>query len=157
MQQGVQQFVDRAVQLARARDGRTLCFAEWGNPGGRVVLLLHGTPGCRLLSPRRIDNNFEDVLRSVGVRLITYDRPGYGRSQRHPGRSVADCVPDVAAVADAVGADSFAIEGASSGAHHALAVAALLPTRVRQIACVAPMAPYDALSHEECAQVDVKQ
>jgi pimeloyl-ACP methyl ester carboxylesterase len=139
----------RTSQIVTAPDGRTLCFAEWGLPDGQVVLSLHGTPGCRLLGSRRIDNDFDDLMRSLGIRLITYDRPGYGRSDRLPGRCVADCVQDVAAVADALGADRFAIEGSSSGAHHALAAAALLPTRVLRVACVAPMAPYDRLGHEE--------
>lgn len=144
-----QPSVDRTAQIVLAPDGRTLCFAEWGDPNGRPVLGLHGTPGCRLLGSRRIEHGFEEVLRSIGVRLITYDRPGYGRSDRRPGRNVVDCVPDVAAIADAAGVHRFSVEGGSSGAHHALAVAALFPTRVRRAACVAPMAPYDRLGHQE--------
>jgi pimeloyl-ACP methyl ester carboxylesterase len=141
--------VDRTAHIATAPDGRTVCFAEWGHPEGRVVLSLHGTPGCRLLNSWRVEYGLDEALRSWGVRLITYDRPGYGRSDRLPGRSVMDCVQDVALIADAAGVDRFAIEGGSSGAHHALAVVALLPTRVRRLACVAPMAPYDRLGHEE--------
>ena len=109
---------------------------------------LHGTPGCRLIDSRRVAFGLEGLLCEIGVRLITYDRPGYGRSDRHPGRRIADSAADVAAVADALSIDRFAIEGSSSGSIHALA-AALLGERVVRVACVAPMAPYDQLGREQ--------
>ena len=55
------------------RDGRTLAFAEWGDPDGFPVFSLHGSPSSRLW--RHYD---ESVYVDVGARLITYDRPGYG-------------------------------------------------------------------------------
>ena len=82
-------IVDTTCQVAEAPDGRTLTFAEWGDPGGTPVFALHGTPGCRL---DRHPNN--ELIRSTGARLITYDRAGYGRSDRHRGRTVADDVGD---------------------------------------------------------------
>ena len=85
-------------------DGRTLAFCEWGDPAGTPVFSLHGTPGSRL--GRHHDEN---VYRDAGVRAITYDRPGYGASTRHPGRRVADAPSDVAAIADALGLDRFAV------------------------------------------------
>ncbi len=51
-----------------------------------------------------------------GARLISYDRPGYGGSDRRPGRRVADVAEDVARVADALGLDRFAVAGRSGGA-----------------------------------------
>jgi pimeloyl-ACP methyl ester carboxylesterase len=90
-----------------------------------------------------------DLLLDLGVRSITYDRPGYGQSDRHVGRRVADSAADVATIADALGLDRFAIGGGSSGSTHALAAAALLEARVTRAACVAPMAPYDQLGHDE--------
>jgi pimeloyl-ACP methyl ester carboxylesterase len=83
------------------------------------------------------------------VRLITYDRPGYGRSERHRGRRVADSAADVATLANALSIERFAIEGSSSGSMHALATAALLGGSVSRAACVAPMAPYDQLGREQ--------
>jgi pimeloyl-ACP methyl ester carboxylesterase len=129
------------AQTTQAPDGRTLCYAEFGDLGGHPVISLHGTPGCRLLSAKAIRLDFEALLRSLGVRLIRYDRPGYGGSSRHPGRSVADSAADVEAVADAVGVARFAVEGGSGGSPHALAAAALLPERVERVALVAPLAP----------------
>ena len=139
---------DRSARTASPADGRTLSWAEWGDPGGAPVLSLHGTPGCRLLSPRKVTHGLNSLLASLGIRLVTYDRPGYGGSDRHACRRVVDCVDDVVAVADAAGVATFAVEGASSGAHHALAVAAARPDRVTRVAAVAPMAPHDRLGHD---------
>jgi len=132
--------LDRTAQVTTVADGRTLMFAEWGDLDGSPVFTLHGTPGCRL--NRHPD---EELVRSTGARVITYDRAGYGGSDRHPGRDVADCVGDVAAIADALGVDRFAIWGGSGGGPHALAVAALLGDRVTRALCDVGVAPYEAL------------
>src|SRR5262249_46303400 len=120
-----------------AHDGRTLAYAVWGDPTGFPVMSLHGTPGCRL---DRWPN--EDVFRRLGVRFVTHDRAGYGRSDRNPGRTIADEASDVAAVADALGVESFAVSGGSGGGPHALACAALLPDRVTRVTCRVGIAPY---------------
>jgi len=125
-------------QVASAPDGRTLTFAEWGDPDGFPVFLLHGTPGSRL--GRHYD---ERVYADAGARVITYDRPGYGGSDRQPGRRVADCVGDIGAIADVLGIERFAVGGGSGGGPHALAAAARLPERVSRAACVAGCAPFD--------------
>ncbi|GGZ85844.1 alpha/beta fold hydrolase [Streptomyces subrutilus] len=123
----------------RTADGRALTVERWGDPGGRPVFLLHGTPGSRLgPAPRGM------VLYQRRMQLIAYDRPGYGGSDRHPGRTVADTARDVAAVADALGLDTFAVAGRSGGAPGALACAALLPDRVTRTAALVGLAPWDA-------------
>ncbi|HEX6919748.1 MAG TPA: alpha/beta hydrolase [Actinomycetes bacterium] len=129
----------RNQQTTRAADGRTLCFAEWGDPDGFPVFALHGTPGGRL--NRHFD---ESRYAEAGARVITYDRPGYGRSDRHPGRVVVDCVADVVAIAEALGIDRFSVTGGSGGGPHALAVAARLPDRVVRARCAVGCAPYPA-------------
>jgi pimeloyl-ACP methyl ester carboxylesterase len=118
---------------------RRLAFRRWGDPTGSPVFLLHGTPGCRL-SVRPSDAE----LSRLEVCLITYDRPGYGLSDPHPGRSVADAANDVRVIADALGIDTFAVIGRSGGGPHALACAALLPDRVIRVASLVGFAPYDA-------------
>lgn len=123
---------------ALAPDGRTLTFAEWGDPDGFPVFSLHGTPNSRFA--RHYD---ERVYREAGARVITYDRPGYGGSDRHPGRRVVDCVSDVTVIAASLGVGRFAVVGTSGGGPHALAVAARLPDRVSRAACVVGVAPYD--------------
>jgi pimeloyl-ACP methyl ester carboxylesterase len=103
------------------------------------VFLLHGTPGSRLgPSPRGM------VLYHQGVRLISYDRPGYGGSERLPDRRVADVAQDVAAIADALGVERFGVVGRSGGGPHALACAARLGERVSRCATAVCPAPFDA-------------
>jgi pimeloyl-ACP methyl ester carboxylesterase len=119
-----------------AADGRTLAFCEWGDPQGAPVFSLHGTPGSRL--GRHPD---EGIYRRAGVRMITYDRAGYGRSTRLPGRAMAHAAADVAAVADALGIERFAVTGGSGGAPHALACGALLGDRVTRCASIVGPAP----------------
>ena len=135
--------MDRSYQITGAADGRTLAFAEWGDLSGYPVFALHGTPGCRL--DRHPD---DELVRSTGARVISYDRPGYGGSDRHRGRAVADAAGDVAAIADHLGIGQFSVYGASGGGPHALAVAALLGDRVSRAACIVGVAPFDALDEE---------
>lgn len=135
--------MDRTSQTTTAPDGRTLMFAEWGYPDGKPIFALHGTPGSRL---SRHPN--EELVRSTGARVITYDRAGYGGSERHPGRQVADCVGDVASIADALRIERFGVWGGSGGGPHALAVAALLNERVTRAMSVVGVAPYEALGDD---------
>jgi len=120
-------------------DGRTLAVAVTGADRGRPVFLLHGTPGSRS-GPRPRGS----MLYRLGVRLISYDRPGYGGSTRHPGRTVAAAAEDVAAIADDLGVDRFSVVGRSGGGPHALACAALLPGRIVRAAVLVGLAPSDA-------------
>ncbi|GGY01418.1 alpha/beta hydrolase [Streptomyces minutiscleroticus] len=123
----------------RMRDGRRLAVEEWGDPEGSPVVLLHGTPGSRrAVVPREVTDA------RPGLRFIAYDRPGYGGSDRHPGRRVAHAARDVAALADLLGLERFAVLGVAGGAPHALACAALLPRKVRRAAVLACPAPPDA-------------
>jgi pimeloyl-ACP methyl ester carboxylesterase len=120
-------------------DGRRLAVQVSGHPAGRPVFLLHGTPGSRVGPfPRG------RVLYELGVRLVTFDRPGYGRSDRLALRRVADVAADVEAIADALGLDQFAVLGRSGGGPHALACAALLPGRVTRAAVLVGLAPWAA-------------
>jgi pimeloyl-ACP methyl ester carboxylesterase len=86
---------------------------------------------------------------SLGVRAVTYDRPGYGQSDRNRGRGVDDSASDVATIADKIGLDRFGVAGSSGGTIHAMAAAAVLGDRVTRLGLIAPMAPYSELGHEE--------
>jgi pimeloyl-ACP methyl ester carboxylesterase len=122
-----------------APDGRTLTVREGGDPDGVPVLVIAGTPGSSLM--------YEPHLRDAeqrGLRLFSYDRPGYGGSTRNAGRVVADCAADVVSVCDALGIERFCVWGVSGGGPHALATAALLPERVAAAASLASIAPFGA-------------
>jgi pimeloyl-ACP methyl ester carboxylesterase len=128
--------VERTVQTP---DGRTLAVQEAGDPGGRPVLVHMGSPNSRhLYGPNTVD------AAARGLRLICYDRPGYGGSAPQPGRSHADCAADVRAICAALQVDRVAIWGISGGGAHALACAALLPDLVVAVAALAGLAPYGA-------------
>lgn len=121
-------------------DGRTLAVTEAGDPDGKPVIGHHGTPDSAAYTPRMLD----DLAREQGVRLIRYDRPGYGESTRHAGRSVADCVADVHAIADALELDRFGSWGISGGGPHVLACAARCDERLAAVCSMASVAPFDA-------------
>jgi pimeloyl-ACP methyl ester carboxylesterase len=123
----------------KTADGRRLTAASYGAPDGHPIFLLHGTPGSRL-GPRPRSA----ILHRLGIRLISFDRPGYGESDRMPGRRVADAADDVLALADAYGLGKFAVVGRSGGGPHALACAALLPERTTKAAVLVGIAPREA-------------
>jgi pimeloyl-ACP methyl ester carboxylesterase len=124
------------------RDGRTLhtydALAD-GSDAHLTVVWHHGTPNLGA-PPEPL---FPAAAR-LGIRWVSYDRPGYGGSTPHPGRDVASAAADVASVADALGIGRFAVMGHSGGGAHALACGALLGGRVLGVACVAGLAPFHA-------------
>jgi pimeloyl-ACP methyl ester carboxylesterase len=125
--------------FVRSADGRRIAVQVFGNPDGHPVFYLHGTPGSRLGPfPRG------RVLYELGVRLIAFDRPGYGCSDRLASRLVADVVPDVRTIADELGIDKFAVLGRSGGGPHALACAAMLPDRITRAGVLVSLAPWAA-------------
>ena len=120
-------------------DGRVLQVLERGAPAGVPVLVHNGTPNSRLMYDR-------DVARAErqGIRLISYDRPGYGASTRQPGRTIADCAQDVRTIAGALGIERLGMWGISGGGPHAIACAALLPDLVPAVGVLASVAPWGA-------------
>jgi pimeloyl-ACP methyl ester carboxylesterase len=124
------------------RDGRRLHAYDTsaGGPDDRLAVIWHhGTPNIGL-PPEPL---FPAAER-LGIRWLSYDRPGYGGSDPHPGRSVGSAAADVASMADALSIGQFAVMGHSGGAPHALGCAALLPERVVGVVSVAGLAPFGA-------------
>ncbi len=123
----------------RTPDGRVLAIEEAGDPGGQPVLVHFGTPNSRhFYGPNAAD------AAARGLRLISYDRPGYGGSTPHPGRTVADCAADVRAICAELGIGRLGMWGISGGGPHLLACAALLPDLVAGAASLASPAPANA-------------
>ena len=127
------------TQVISLSDGRKITVESCGAPTGMPVFLLHGTPGSRS-GPRPRAG----VLYRLGIRLISYDRPGYGKSDPKSGRTVADAASDVGTIADVLGLGSFSVVGRSGGGPHALACAALLGERIRSAAVLVGLAPSNA-------------
>jgi pimeloyl-ACP methyl ester carboxylesterase len=128
--------VDQSLVLA---DGRTLGYALWGEPEGTPVLLVGTSPGSRLFCP--------DLPATVaaGVRLVTVDRPGSGRSDPDPHPGMARWVADTGALVDHLGLGRVGLVGWSGGGQFALAMAAGLPDRVTSVALAGTPAP----AHED--------
>ncbi|TMK55396.1 MAG: alpha/beta hydrolase [Actinobacteria bacterium] len=120
-------------------DGRIVNIYVDGPAEGTPLISHHGTPGAGVPMP-----SFVRAAAERGLRWVSYSRPGYGESTRAEGRTVADCVRDVSAIADHLGADRFFTSGGSGGGPHTLACAALLPDRVRGCAAIACPAPWGA-------------
>jgi pimeloyl-ACP methyl ester carboxylesterase len=119
-------------------DARTLAYADRGPADGAPLIFHHGTPGSRL--GRHPDGRVYDEL---GVRVVSYDRAGYGLSDRLEGRDVSAVAADISALADELGLDRFGLMGVSGGGPHALATAALLGERVTRAAVLVTPAPND--------------
>jgi pimeloyl-ACP methyl ester carboxylesterase len=119
--------------------GRRLEVEVAGPDDGRAVVFHNGTPSDGTMFPPLVDAGARR-----GLRHVAYSRPGYARSDRHEGRTVADCAADVSTIVDELGIDQFFTVGVSGGGPHALACAALLGERVLAAASIAGVAPYDA-------------
>lgn len=119
--------------------GRTLHVYYTGGPARITVFWHHGTPNTGAPPGPLLP-----LARELGVRFVSFDRPGYRSSTPVPGRTVGDVAGWMAAVADALGIGRFAVLGHSGGGSHALAGAALLPDRVFAAAGLAAVAPFDA-------------
>ena len=113
-------------------DGRTLAYTDCGASSGPLVLYFHGAPTSRLDLV-----GLDETFGSLGVRVVSPDRPGYGVSTPRPCRHLNDWADDVAALADHLGTERFATMGISSGGPYVVACAALLPARVASVAVVA--------------------
>jgi pimeloyl-ACP methyl ester carboxylesterase len=118
-------------------DDRQLGFAEFGDPQGRAVFWLHGTPGAR----RQIPTEARIFAEHNGIRLIGIDRPGIGSSTPFQYDNVVAFADDLATVADTLGVDKMAIVGLSGGGPYTLGCAAVIPDRVVTVGVLGGVAP----------------
>ena len=123
-----------AVAIARPKlegniavgDNRQIGFAEFGDPQGRAVFWLHGTPGAR----RQIPMEARVYAEQENIRLIGIDRPGIGSSTPYQYDTVFAFADDLRTMADVLGIDRMAVVGLSGGGPYTLACAAAMPERI---------------------------
>ncbi len=127
---------DRTLLLP---DGRTLGYAEYGDPSGKPVFFFHTGGETRLLASLT-----DQTAYRLGIRIIAPDRPGMGLSNRKAGRTLLDWPKDVIHLADHLGIDRFAIVGHSAGAAHVCACASAIPERLATAAIVSCVGPPEA-------------
>jgi pimeloyl-ACP methyl ester carboxylesterase len=138
------------VQAFRTADGREVEYVEVGDPGGRPVVHLHGTPGTAGSAAL-----LEDAARHNGVRLLAVSRPGYGRSTTTP-PGLLSVARDVGELASALAVEEFAVLGVSGGGPFALATAAALPARVRHVLIAAGSGPVHLIAPQHLEPDDVR-
>jgi pimeloyl-ACP methyl ester carboxylesterase len=141
----------RAVSEGRLtlRDGRTLAWREYGPNNGRPHLRFQGTPGSRYSR-----HPHEDSYDRHQVRVILFDRPGYGASSRLPGRGISAVADDAVELLDHLGLDVVHVAGGSGGGPHALAFAARYPERVRAATVVVGAAPIEEADLSEMIELN---
>src|SRR5262245_32281658 len=122
--------VEGESRLLSLDDGRALHAWEGGDADGVPIAFHPGTPSGRLQAVLGAES-----ARQVGVRLVSLNRPGYGRSTDTP-PGLASVGLDTMRVADALGIDRFAVLGASGGGPYALATGLADPSRVLAIGVV---------------------
>ena len=118
-------------------DDRQIGFAEFGDPRGRAVFWLHGTPGAR----RQIPVEARVYAERNHIRLIGVDRPGIGSSTPFQYENVLAFADDLRTIADVLGIDKMAIIGLSGGGPYTLACAAAMPERVVAVGVLGGVAP----------------
>jgi len=127
---------DERFQSLTLPSGRVLAYGEYGPASGLPLLYCHGFPSsrleARLLAP---------TARALGIRLIAADRPGYGRSDPHPGRDLNATVRDLVVLLDTLGLAQVGLIGVSGGGPSALAMLALYPERISRAALVGALGP----------------
>ncbi len=119
------------------RDGRRLGFAEYGQPHGRAVVWMHGTPGARRQIPIEARTHADDT----GLRIIGLDRPGIGSSTAHLYENIGDWVADLRILLDTLGIDHAHVVGLSGGGPYALAAGALASDRVPSVGVLGGVPP----------------
>ncbi len=121
-------------------DGRELAYDVHGPEDGCPILLFHGTPSSR--SGWYVFGD-EALARRLGICVIAPDRPGVGDSTYQAGRRIADWPGDVAALADSLGLERYAVLGYSGGGPYVVACAQQLAGRLTAAGIVGVIWPFD--------------
>ncbi|RJQ70233.1 alpha/beta hydrolase [Pseudonocardiaceae bacterium YIM PH 21723] len=117
-------------------DNRRLAYRDYGDPDGHPCLYTPGWPSSGLLG-----SLYGDTARAAGVRLLAVDKPGSGGSDPDPYASLPRFGADAVELVDQLGLDSLSVFGESGGGPYALAIAAAVPDRVRQVVLAASFGP----------------
>lgn len=127
-------IVDDVVTL---KCGRKLAYCEHGLKEGEPIIFFSGAGFGRTYIP----TPFPDLIEKKAVRFITVDRPGYGSSDPHIGRTYIDWVGDVKELMDHIGLERARFLAHSAGTPHLAAVCKIAPERVIAATFACPVAP----------------
>jgi len=113
------------TKFIELRDRKKIAYCEYGDLSGKPVFYFHGTPGSRYEALHAYQAGVK-----FGQRIIAVDRPGIGRSDYVPARSLLDWPHTVLGIAQALGFERFGVIGISGGSAYALACAARIPANL---------------------------
>lgn len=131
-------YAMKTEQTITLPDGRSLGFAEYGDPSGFPVFYFHGGQESRLSSAF-----MDPIARELQLRIIAPDRPGIGLSSFQEGRTLLDWGKDMADLADALGIGTFSVFGLSGGGPHVLACTLGFPDRIVKASIVSGTGPHN--------------
>jgi pimeloyl-ACP methyl ester carboxylesterase len=133
-------------------EGAPLQVRLAGDPEGVPVVYFHGTPGSRLDLAHA-----DDLVAASGVRLISFDRPGYGGSSPAP-FGLTRVARLALGLAEQLGLERFATLGMSGGGPFALATGAIGGSRVTRIGIASGAGPFQHVpgAIEELSEIDKK-
>lgn len=126
------------TETLRLDDGRAVAYTVHGDPDGVPILNCHGGLMCRFEAAPA-----DAAAKELGLQVVTPDRPGVGRSDRHPSVATVDWCADAEALAEHLGWGRFGVVGWSLGGQYALAVGARLASRVTAVGVIAGCVPLD--------------
>lgn len=112
-------------------DGRPVFYIDEGDAEGRAVVFLGGQ-GTSLAAFQLTEFN-RSLRESLGLRMISVERNGFGESPFDPELGYSDYAAEILAVLDHLDVDDFAIVAISGGGAYAAHLAATAPERVSSL------------------------
>jgi pimeloyl-ACP methyl ester carboxylesterase len=119
-------------------DARRMAVYHFGDPQGAPLFFFHGWP-----SEGSTGVLLDSAARKLHLHVMAPDRPGIGRSDPKPGRTIADWPADVRAIAAHFGLRKFAVLGISGGGPYALATARAMPGSITSTIVVSGVPPLE--------------
>lgn len=119
--------------------GRSIGYAEYGDPQGTPVLHFHGFPSSRFELHRPA---MDEIATRLHARVIVVERPGIGLSDYQP-YTIASWPDLVTEFADVLRLDRFAVMGLSAGGKYVAACAWKIPQRITAASIISGTCPYD--------------
>lgn len=136
----------------RGSGGRSIGYGEFGDPNGKPVILFHGFGDSRLT---RFPD--DELTARLGIRLITFDRPGIGLTDPMKELTILDRTDDVIELANSLGLHDVHLLGWSGGAPYALAAAGCMAGKVKRVAIVSGFGPFERPGFKRLAPREIKR
>jgi pimeloyl-ACP methyl ester carboxylesterase len=127
--------------MLELEDGACIVYDEYGDPRGEPVLFCHGWPSSRSMAELT-----DTAARSLGVRIISPDRPGISGSSFQRDRTLLDWPHVIGALVRHLSLREFRVLGISGGAPYAYVTAWALPEQVRAVAVASGAPPIAELN-----------